>query len=180
MTFDDGPCPDVTPAVLDRLRDFGARAVFFLVGKRVQSHPDLARRIVDEGHRVGNHSFAHAEPPFWPRRYRNDVLQCQRTIQTAMGTTPTLFRPPFGRLRPSTILAPRSLGLHVVGWSVDTHDWRCRSDAEAKKIAQGLNVVARDIILLHDDNPCVVPILDAILPELRRRFDLANGAENCS
>jgi peptidoglycan/xylan/chitin deacetylase (PgdA/CDA1 family) len=179
MTFDDGPCPEVTPVVLERLRDFGARAVFFLVGERAKRHPDLARRIVDEGHFVGNHSYAHAEPPFWPRTYREEVLKCQHAIRSATGVTPTMFRPPYGRLRPSTIFGPRSLGLRVVGWSVETRDWRCRSDADAKATAERLVVEARDIILMHDDNRCVVPILDAILPELRRRFDLASGAEHC-
>jgi peptidoglycan/xylan/chitin deacetylase (PgdA/CDA1 family) len=167
LTFDDGPHPAVTPAVLGRLASFGHAAAFFLVGSRVAAAPQLPAAIRAAGHVVGNHTFSHPRLP-----WRDTVLslaeltRCQEAVPEA-----THFRPPFGRLTPGLWRAARRLGLTPAGWSLDAHDWRCRTPADAVACARRLMAAARpgDVILLHDDRPTVLPLLDVLLPALRDR-----------
>jgi peptidoglycan-N-acetylglucosamine deacetylase len=181
LTFDDGPHPRVTPAVLDCLRAHGARAVFFVVGKNVERAPEMLGRIVQEGHLLGNHSFDHERKgPLDVAGWRRDLLHCQELIERHAGTRPRLFRPPYGSLSPANLWAAWSLGLRTLTWSVDFDDWRCRTPAAAAEVATAIldRVVGRDIILLHDDNASVLTILDRILPVLlSRQLDLSRGAE---
>lgn len=180
LTFDDGPHPRVTPAVLDRLRAHGARAVFFVVGKNVGRAPEMLGRIVHEGHVLGNHSHDHERKgPLDLGGWRRDLLRCQAVVEQGVGIRPHLFRPPCGCLSLASLYAPWSLGLSTVTWSVDCNDWRCRTPEAAGAVATAIldNVAARDIILLHDDNACVLTILDRILPVLvSRQLDLSRGA----
>jgi peptidoglycan/xylan/chitin deacetylase (PgdA/CDA1 family) len=92
LTFDDGPHPDVTPAVLDRLRTYQARALFFIVGSRIEKAPEMLNRILAEGHRIGNHSFEHRLEKD-PRliSYYFDVRRCQSQLAQLTGTTPAFF-----------------------------------------------------------------------------------------
>jgi len=187
LTFDDGPDPDVTPAVLDRLRLHGARAVFFVVGRRIKRAPALIARILQEGHVVGNHSHLHQASYVLPGgrqprflHYYRDCRRCQTAIQHHGGKRPRLFRPPGGRLTLKTLMIPKLLGMKCVTWSADVGDWSFRSAAEARAGAEELarTVAPTDIVLLHDDNPCVIDLLDALLPALRARgLDLASGVE---
>jgi peptidoglycan-N-acetylglucosamine deacetylase len=187
LTFDDGPDPEITPAVLDRLAAYDAKAVFFLVGRRVRRASDLVRRIRAGGHAIGNHSHLHRAAyvlPDLPQprflAYYRDCARCQRCIEDAAGVRPTLFRPPGGRLTPATLLVPRMLGLRSVIWSVQVQDWAFRQLEEAREGAAELleRIVPGDIVLLHDINPHVITLLDVLLPALRSRgYDLAGGVD---
>ena len=161
LTFDDGPHPEHTPAVLDRLAAFGVTAAFFLVGNRI-SDPAIVDRIGGAGHALGNHTFAHATPR-WRDLGSSDVRRCQDAVPGA-----TLFRPPLGRLTPGLWLAARRLKLQCVNWSLDSGDWRCRSEADAMLCAKELLELVRpgDIVLFHDDHCWIGPILDVVLPAL--------------
>lgn len=167
LTFDDGPHPVHTPAVLDRLGRYGVPATFFLVGERVVAAPRLPGTIAAAGHALGNHTFAH--PRFWGLALADplrEIGRCQELVPEASS-----FRPPFGRLTPGVWLAARRLGLPVVTWSVDSGDWRCRTAAEAVACARQVLELVRpgDIVLLHDDRPWVELILDVLLPDLAQR-----------
>jgi peptidoglycan/xylan/chitin deacetylase (PgdA/CDA1 family) len=181
LTFDDGPDPAVTPGVLERLRSAGARAVFFVVGRRADAYPDLLRRIRDAGHVIGNHSYSHPRPhPLRPAAYRRDLARCQQAIARNISVHPRLFRPPYGLLTTVSLLAPRTLGMSTITWSLDANDWNCRDAADAERSGDDLvnRAVPRDIVLLHDNHVGVLPLLDRLLPVLRKRgFDLAGGAE---
>lgn len=163
LTFDDGPQREHTPAVLERLARYNLTAAFFLVGKRV-ADPTLVQQIADAGHRLGNHTFSHAAPS-WSDTSLSlaDVRRCQELIPTA-----TLFRPPLGRLTPGLWLAARRCGLRIVNWSLDSGDWRCRSEADATTCAGEVLKLVRpgDVVLFHDDHRWIGPILDVVLPEL--------------
>lgn len=167
LTFDDGPHPDHTPAVLDRLCPYSARAAFFLVGNRVAAAPHVPGLVAAAGHVVGNHTFAHRHSR-WSDIASSlaDVRRCQDVVPQA-----TCFRPPFGRLTPGLWRAARRCGLPCVGWSLDSGDWRCRSAADAAECAR--QVVRRvrpgDVILFHDDHRWVGPVLDVVLPALAGR-----------
>ncbi|MFM8272648.1 MAG: polysaccharide deacetylase family protein, partial [Gemmata sp.] len=166
LTFDDGPHPEHTPAVLDRLAAFGLRATFFLVGDRI-CDPALVRRITGEGHTLGNHTFAHAVPR-WTElgAARDEVAKCQALVPTAK-----VLRAPFGKLTPGLWLAARHLRLECVHWSLDSGDWQCRSEPDALRCAREVIELVRpgDILLFHDNHRWSRTILDSVLPELARR-----------
>jgi peptidoglycan-N-acetylglucosamine deacetylase len=175
LTFDDGPHPEGTPAVLDVLRRFSARAVFFVVGSRVPRAPELLRQVVSEGHTLGNHSFAHPldrQLGLWA--CRRDIEQCQTLIETLAGVRPVLFRPPLGHVSLASMIAPRLAGLRPVLWSIDADDWRLRDAAEVPEAAERLlRQLSRrplhDIVLLHDERVLTAQLLELVLPRLVER-----------
>jgi peptidoglycan/xylan/chitin deacetylase (PgdA/CDA1 family) len=175
LTFDDGPHPEGTPAVLDVLRRFDARAVFFVVGHRIPRAPEMLRPILDEGHTLGNHSFAHPlDRQFGMRKYIRDVTQCQDVIADLTGVRPTLFRPPLGHLSPASIVGPRLLGLRPVLWSIDSGDWQLRTPEDVAGPADRLraalsNRPLREIVLLHDERTLTARLLERVLPDLVSR-----------
>ena len=179
LTFDDGPHPEFTPSVLARLEAYKTRAVFFVIGRRIEKAPYLLRQIQERGHEIGNHTYTHPnsrQPWFLP--YWQDLLRCQSIIEKQTGKRPKLFRPPGGRISLTSLLAPRLLGLRTVTWSLGVNDWRCHTTYEARQAARKIlnKITAGDIILLHDDNPYGLEILDIILPEIRKReYDLFSG-----
>jgi peptidoglycan/xylan/chitin deacetylase (PgdA/CDA1 family) len=185
LTFDDGPDAKVTPAVLDRLDAYGVKAVFFIVGRRVKHAPHLLAEIQKRGHRIGNHTHLH-RPGYVLgsvfnlafRSYYRDLRRCQAVVEKLTGSTPNLFRPPGGRLTLRNLAVPQVLGLRCVLWSQEVGDWRFRSASEGAAGGQELlrRVGPGDIILLHDDNPSVLDLLDVLLPGLQvRGYDLASG-----
>ncbi len=169
LTFDDGPHPAHTPAVLDRLAAFGVTATFYLVGRRVADAPAAPRRLIEAGHAVGNHTFTHT-PAGWfdGRAAWRDIGDCQRVVADACGVAPRLFRPPLGRLRPPQLLAAAGHRLTPRLWTLDSDDWRCRTDADADRCAARVLAAVRpgDVLLFHDDHRFIGRILDAVLPGL--------------
>lgn len=151
LTFDDGPDPQRTPAVLDLLARQGVRATFFVVGARAEAHPELVRRMVAEGHVVGNHSYTHSRR-FPLRSLGRTVEELRRTgevLHRITGRQPRLFRPPFGVTNPTIARAVRRLGLDPVGWSIRSLDTMGQSpERVAARILRRLHPGA--VILLHD------------------------------
>ncbi len=151
LTFDDGPDPQRTPAVLDLLARQGVRATFFVVGARAEAHPELVRRMVAEGHVVGNHSYTHSWR-FPLRSLGRTMEELRRTgevLHRITGRQPRLFRPPFGVTNPTIARAVRRLGLDPVGWSIRSLDTMGQSpERVAARILRRLHPGA--VILLHD------------------------------
>jgi peptidoglycan/xylan/chitin deacetylase (PgdA/CDA1 family) len=148
LTFDDGPDPDATPAVLDALDQAGARATFFMVGEQVQAHPELAREVAERGHDVQAHCFDH-EPHRTLADPRADLDRTLAAIETTTGVRPSMQRPPYGRFSADSHAACLDAGLEPVYWSAWGEDWE---DLAADRIA---DFVTRDlspgvVILLHD------------------------------
>ena len=173
LTFDDGPHPESTPAALRLLKAYDARAIFFVVGARIERVPHLLRQILDEGHAIGNHSFAHpndGQPPL--STYVKDLAKCQEHVEKLTGERPKFFRPPLGVFSLKSMIAPRLLGLKTVLWSVDAYDWGLKAEADARSAAERLkeklaaNPRRNDIVLMHDDHPYIETILGAALPLL--------------
>ncbi len=187
LTFDDGPHPEVTPAVLDRLDAYNAKAVFFVVGHRAEQAPHLLAEIQKRGHPIGNHSYLHRRSDVEGSTfnlhfadYYRDLRRCQNVVEDHTGSRPRFFRPPGGRLTLRTLTVPTCLGLRSVFWSREVGDWRFRSAPEGTAGGEELlrNSEPGDIVLLHDDNPCVLDLLDVLLPGLKARgFDLASGID---
>ena len=147
LTFDDGPSPRCTPQLLDGLRDLGAKATFFVVGCQAVKDPDIVRRIADEGHQVGNHSYAPAAlDQLTPAQALAALEKNDALLRELLGDGDYWVRPPYGLL---TDDEAARLTVPLVNWSVDTEDWRTKN---CDKI---LDVIYRctgdgDIVLLHD------------------------------
>ena len=109
LTFDDGPDPAHTPALLDALDALGVKATFFLVGAGVDANPALCRRIVDAGHEIGNHTYSHRYLPLSrSRSVARELLATDRAIADVAGVVPALARPPYGGRTPWTVRASRA------------------------------------------------------------------------
>lgn len=152
LTFDDGPDPTYTLQVLAKLRQYGAKATFFLVGKRVQPHCAIIRQIVSEGHELGNHTFTHPRlTELSTAAQRQEIADTQTAIQTCVGAAyvPRWFRSPYGRQDQSTLKIVHQLGLSSVLWSIDPMDWH--SAATGSTIASDiLQAKGRDVVVMHD------------------------------
>ena len=181
LTFDDGPHPEVTPEVLKRLEKYEARAIFFIPGRRIEKAPYLLKIIQEQGHLIGNHTYIHSngsQP--WFLAYWRDLLQCQSLIEENTGQRPKLFRPVGGEITPAALIVPWVMGLKTMIWSLDVSDWKCQKPEEAHRRGEDLcqKLSPGDIVLLHDDNPNVLIILDLILPMIKsNNLDLKSGVD---
>jgi peptidoglycan/xylan/chitin deacetylase (PgdA/CDA1 family) len=152
LTFDDGPDPRGTPAVLGTLADLGWRATFFLLGSQVRRHPDIARLVVDAGHEVAVHGTLHRNHLLrTPLGIRRDLRVAAREIVEVTGVRPRWFRPPYGVLSAGTLWAARDLGLTPVLWTAWGKDWRAGPPAD---VVSELMRTLRDggTVLLHDSD----------------------------
>jgi len=149
LTFDDAPDDHFTPQVLDILKKEGVRATFFVVGNRVQAHPDIVRRMVKEGHVIGNHSWSHPNlPKLRDADFRNEILKTDRQILSIAGYLPTFVRPPYGNISENQILWLASQHKVVVNWNIDSLDWK-GLDAEEVKTNVLAHLQPGAIILQH-------------------------------
>jgi peptidoglycan/xylan/chitin deacetylase (PgdA/CDA1 family) len=171
LTFDDGPDPAGTPALLDLLARKGVRATFFCIGRQVASHRELARRIAAEGHLIGNHSFAHScgTNLFGDARLRADLERAQQEITRAVGRTPEFFRPPMMLTNPGVFRVTRALSLTVAGCAIRCYD---RRGGSARKVLHHVLRRLRPgvIIALHDGGvppERVVDLAAQLLDELQ-------------
>jgi peptidoglycan/xylan/chitin deacetylase (PgdA/CDA1 family) len=153
LTFDDGPDPEVTPRVLDALAQDGAHATFFTIGRALEAHPDLARRLVAEGHELGNHSWRHARwDSFQPSiaLHGREIDRGEQAIAAVTGRRARPpYRPPFGVKSPPFLAAAEQRDLELVAWSLHSGDTRL-SDPD-RIVARVLSRVrGGDIVLMHD------------------------------
>jgi len=169
LTFDDGPDPVHTPAVLDTLAAEGVRATFFVVGEKVVAHPDLIARIVGDGHELGNHTYSH---PYLPLRRSHTVAdELARTddaIARITGTVPRLARPPYGGRSPRNVRAFVRAGKQLVLWDVNSFDWKGKP---AEHVADRVLTRVRpgSIVLMHDVCAHTPAALRLIIGGLRSR-----------
>lgn len=173
ITIDDGPDPEVTPAVLDLLDAQGAKATFFCIAERVLAHPGLAREIVARGHSLQNHSHVHRHTfsLLGPRGFERELQRAQRAIEQVTGQSPRCFRAPAGLRNPFLDPVLHRLGLQLVSWTRRGFDTRERDPRRVlARLLRGL--AAGDILLLHDGHaarsPAGRPVVLEVLPELLR------------
>lgn len=139
LTFDDGPHPPETERVLDVLREHGARATFFLIGSKVSGNEAVLRRMLEEGHALGLHTYSHAGtfPLLSFDKMLADVNEGKRAVESVAGKKISLFRPPFGVTNPTISKVVRTLGLHTVGWDVRSFDTMfCKSSEHSCKSSE--------------------------------------------
>jgi peptidoglycan-N-acetylglucosamine deacetylase len=181
LTFDDGPDPEWTPKILDVLKAAKIKAAFFLVGVNAERYPNLVRRIVDEGHEIGNHTYYHPNLALcWPEHIRLELNATQLLIQTLTGRATTLFRPPYAAdTQPARLaeLTPLQIAQDqnylVVLENIDPQDWaRPGADVILQRVKQQRH--DGNIILLHDaggDRSQTLEALPRIIEYLQARND---------
>jgi peptidoglycan/xylan/chitin deacetylase (PgdA/CDA1 family) len=168
LTFDDGPHPVQTPRLLDLLKERGIRATFYLIGRLVEQYPDITRRIIAEGHEIGNHTWSH--PSLTSVSSASVASEIQKTndaIRKVTGTTPQTMRPPYGATNAAINRRMNDeFNLRVIMWSVDPQDWKFR---DAGRISSHIlqNTKPGDIILAHDIHASTVAAMPRTLDSLR-------------
>jgi len=149
LTFDDAPDPRFTPQILDILARHRVRATFFIVGSRARAHPELVRRIVREGHLIGNHSDTHALlTNKTAAGFEREIRRTDQTLLAITGRKPRFIRPPYGEISPKQTDWTARRGYIVVNWNVDAVDWR---NTPSRTILANVRKQLRPgaIILLH-------------------------------
>ncbi|MFM8765078.1 MAG: polysaccharide deacetylase family protein, partial [Spartobacteria bacterium] len=170
ITFDDGPHPKLTPRLLDMLKERNIKATFFVIGKCVAEYPDIAKRIVDEGHEIANHSWSHPQlTKLSASAFDTEISQTNDAIEKATGVKPTTMRPPYGAINPSlTKRLNEEYGLSVILWSVDPLDWKIRkADHVSGHILK--NTAPGSIILAHDIHASTVDAMPTTLDTLQSK-----------
>jgi peptidoglycan/xylan/chitin deacetylase (PgdA/CDA1 family) len=158
LTFDDGPDPRSTPAILDRLDEIGWRATFFLLGSMVRRHQAMAVELAARGHEIALHGDEHRSHLQRTRNgIRDDMTRARDSITSATGVAPRWFRPPYGALSGGSLSAARHLGLQTVLWTTWGRDWRADATAETvvADVLTGLRPGAT--VLLHDSDCTSAP-----------------------
>jgi peptidoglycan/xylan/chitin deacetylase (PgdA/CDA1 family) len=151
LTFDDGPHPQGTPAVLDALAAAGARATFFVVGEQLRAHPAVAREIVAAGHRLAVHGDLHrCTSVRTSRALRGDLDRCSALVEELTGTSTTSYRPPFGVFSPVALAEARRRGWTPLLWSAWGRDWNASATAASIAARAMRKTRAGDVVLLHD------------------------------
>lgn len=169
LTFDDGP-NEVTLLVLDVLKKYNAKATFFCIGKNIETHPDILKRALEEGHTVGNHTYSHS--PFFDFYDKDQVIaEIKRTddlIESVLGKKVNLFRPPYGVTNPSIRRALAVTKHKTIGWNIRSFDGGIKNekfifDRIIKRIKPG------GIVLLHDTAIQTVSVLEQLLTFLQKK-----------
>jgi peptidoglycan-N-acetylglucosamine deacetylase len=159
LTFDDGPVPEATPFVLDQLKHFGATATFFCIGKNVEENYGIYKRILDEGHGVGNHTYSHLNG--WDTvdaDYLEDIIKAKKLIDSP------LFRPPYGRISrfQLKLLAGEGIQLTPVMWTILSGDFD--EDLIPSKVVKNVTSSLKpgSIIVFHDSIKALPRLKDAL------------------
>ena len=170
LTFDDGPSIN-TPHLLDMLGEYGIPATFFMLGNQAERHPDIVKRVIAEGHEVGNHSYSHPNLRVVSLARKEEELRRTDTILRNLGASPQFMRPPYGSYDASTEKVAASLGLSLMLWSMDSRDWQRLPDNYATLRNNRGTVYApgtlRGIFLFHDSHKRTVDDLPRIIRDLR-------------
>lgn len=163
LTFDDGPTPELTGPILEILKKHEAKATFFCVGENVQRYPDIFKRILAEGHGVGNHTFNHLNA--WKT---DEVIFLENTEKAAKMIPSKLFRPPYGRITPKLI---RSLepNYRLVMWTVLSGDFDVTTNPEKCFDNATRQTKSGDILVFHDNVKAKTNVLEA-LPKTLEHF----------
>ena len=153
LTFDDGPIPEVTPWVLDELKKHNAKASFFSIGDNIEKHPEIFKRILCEGHTVGNHSFNHLNG--WhtkTSKYIENVMQCEASINLHYSPKNRikLFRPPYGKMTSKQARILQQKGFEIIMWSVLSYDYHAEVSKEKCLVNVLENLKPGNIIVFHD------------------------------
>lgn len=166
LTFDDGPDPRYTSALLDLLSAHRVQATFFLIGRQAALHPQLVERVVAEGHQIGNHSYSH--PRFRELSLARKIEEIEKTDQILArfdGVRHHAVRPPNGAFSLALTFHLARRGRRLAYWSYDSFDYQRRPAGDLIERMREKPPVAGDVVLMHDDSDCCIEMLKTLLPE---------------
>lgn len=170
LTFDDGPSLN-TPSLLKMLADYKIKATFFLLGRNVKYYPGIVRQIEAEGHEIGNHTWSHPNLRVLSFARQQEELVATDELLRSMGITPLYMRPPYGNFDERTIQIANEMGIDIILWSLDSHDWKSLPSDYAKlRSTRGTiydNGSLRGIFLFHDIHKSTVEDLHRIIANLK-------------
>ena len=150
LTFDDGPSPVWTPKILDELKKAGEKATFFMIGEHVEKYPDVARRVAEEGHEIGNHTIDHHVLVYYKMdELEKEIKDNEKIIKTITGQTTRYFRPPKACLTAKEKKKIREMGYKTVLWTLNSKDWVTFDDKYIIRYILN-HIKPGDIILFHD------------------------------
>lgn len=167
MTFDDGPHPSLTPKLLDILKERNIKCTFFLIGAQVKMYPAIVRRIIEEGHEIGNHTWTHCSlTSRSDEQIRNELKKSEDAVFEVAGVRPHLVRPPYGAINTRIKnLMFTEFGYSTIMWSVDPQDWRRPGVAAVtSRLVNGAHPGA--IMLSHDIHPPTITAMPAMFDQL--------------
>lgn len=171
LTFDDGPHPEHTPRVLDSLAEARARGTFFIVGERAEQFPELIRRIVEEGHELGNHTWTHSEPSQTSAAvFLDEIARTRRLIQDLTGRDCRLTRPPKGSLTVGKALGLWRQQQTIALWNSDPKDFSMADEAAMSRWLSGYQPQSGDIVLLHDNHSRAAAAVEQLAANTALRF----------
>ena len=164
ITFDDGPDREITPEILNILKEFSVSAAFFCIGSRIFGNETILKRINNEGHIIGNHSYSHSNffDFFSSKKMRKEMIKTEDIINRTINRKVKYFRPPYGVTNPSLNKAVKKMNYTVVGWSLRSLDTK---NKDYKKILSRVkrNLKSGDIILFHNINPEIKKVLQEFI-----------------
>jgi peptidoglycan/xylan/chitin deacetylase (PgdA/CDA1 family) len=161
LTFDDGPDSKVTPVVLEILKKHNIKAAFFCIGEKMAKDPELVKRISEEGHIIGNHSYTHHFffDLFGKKKMTEEIFGTESVIRDITGKENKLFRPPYGVINPTLVSILKSNDYRVVGWSLRSKDTVIKDNNKLmKRLRDGLK--EGDIVLFHDRLEYMTDVLE--------------------
>lgn len=171
LTFDDGPSPFTTPHLLEQLEQNGIKATFFLLGSNAARYPRIVELIKNGGHEIGNHSWSHANLKHLNVEKQKEEICRTDEVLRSQGVTPLYLRPPYGSFDGRTVRIAEELGLSLILWSLDSHDWKHLPVNYAKLLSTRGTTYEdgslRGIFLFHDIHKTTVDDLPRILENLR-------------
>lgn len=169
ITFDDGPHPQYTPAILAILRQYNVKATFFVVGEQAEKHPDLIRDEIAGGHNVGNHTYDHVSLVKIPEDYvATEIKACGEVLRQITGKAPHLFRPPGGDYNQQVADTSEALGYRMVLWTDDPGDYA--SPGAELIVTRTLRTAGNGgILLLHDGIQQTLDVLPRIIAALQKK-----------
>lgn len=165
LTFDDGPDSEYTPMLLDGLAERKVKATFFVIGKQAEAQPEIMKRLVKDGHLIGNHTYNHVDIRHMTESAaKEEILKANEVITKYTGEEPCFLRPPFGN---GSSRLEKDIEMIQVLWTIDTMDWACKNESKI------CNTVYREIkensiILMHDEYPTTVRAALSIIDRLQK------------
>ena len=164
ITFDDGPSTNFTPQILELLESYNAKATFFCIGKHIEMHPELIKKITAQGHTIGNHSYSHSSyfDFFGKQKVKDEIAKTDNLVRSIIHKKMNLFRPPYGITNPAIAKAIKHTKHHVIGWNIRSLD-TVKSDEQQILNRITKHISPGSVILLHDTMEITVVVLEQLL-----------------
>ncbi len=166
LTFDDGPDTEYTPMLLDGLAKRGVKATFFVIGEQAEENPQLIKRMAQEGHLIGNHTYSHVDlKNLTDSAAKKEIKKANEVIEKYTGEEPCFLRPPFGSGRGKI---EQELEMIQVLWTIDTMDWACKDEGQICSTVYR-EIEENSIILMHDEYPSTVRAAFRVIDDLQKK-----------